>query len=331
MHGFVDLQVNGRMGLGFSAPGLTVEDVRTVARDLAARGTVAFCPTIITAPADVYRDNLRTLAEAMEDPEIGGRMPGIHLEGPFISPEPGAVGAHPKGHVRDPSIEWFDRFQEWARGRIRILTLAPERPGAPELIRHAVRQNVLVALGHHMAQDGELEEGVEAGGTLCAHVGNGLPNLLHRHNNPLWWELASDDVTGLFITDGHHLPADLIKVALRAKTVERFIVVSDASPLAGMPPGRYTIFGDLPVVVDETGRISSARTQSLAGSHASMLDCMNYLASLDLLDEADLWRVGFENPLRALGLQPADLGALPGPEVVFRNGRFERSRSGRTS
>ena len=322
MKGFIDLQVNGWMGLDFTREGLTLDDVRRVTRDMVARGTVAFCPTIITGNPDVYRENFQVLAKAMKDPELAPHLPGIHLEGPFISPEPGAVGAHPLQFVLDPDPATFDRFQEWAEGGIRILTMAPERPGAEALIRHAVRQGVTVSIGHHMASNADMARAVASGATLCTHVGNGLPNQIHRHDNPLWWQMACDEVNGMFITDGHHLPAGLITVALRAKTPARFIVTSDASPLAGMPAGNYTIFNGLKVSISGTGRISAESTGGLAGSHSTMFECMNHLASLNLLPERELWRVGFENQARLLGKKTDAWAALPGPDVRFENHRF---------
>jgi N-acetylglucosamine-6-phosphate deacetylase len=177
-------------------------------------------------------------------------------------------------------------------------------------------------MGHHLASDDDMARAVKAGAKLCTHVGNGIPNEIHRHNNPLWWQLSCDDVSGMFITDGHHLPADLIKVAFRAKETSRFIVTSDASPLAGMPAGKYVVFSGLPVVIDDTGLIYSEQSKSLAGSHSTMMECMNHLASLNLLTEAELWKVGFENQLRLLNIKPEQIDALKGPRMEFRNGRF---------
>lgn len=322
MRGFVDVQNNGWMGTDFSQPGLTLERIREITRDLLARGTLAYCPTVITGKPELYKTNFKIIADAMKDPEIGGHILGIHLEGPFISPEPGAVGAHPRDCVLAPDVKVFDQFQAWAEGNIRILTVAPERPGCEELIRHASRQGVVVSMGHHLASDDDMERAVRAGARLCTHVGNGIPNMIHRHNNPLWWQLANDEISGLFITDGHHLPADMIKVAFRAKGVDRFIVISDAAPLAGMPPGKYTIFGGLPVVINEAGLIYSEQSQSLAGSHSTIMECMNHLASLGILSEAELWKVGFENPARLLGADPARLLKLKAPPVKFEKGRF---------
>ncbi len=322
LNGFVDLQVNGWMGTDFMGPNLSIGKIREITRALVARGTAAFCPTFVTGAPEMYNRNLRLFAEAASDKELKGHILGLHLEGPFISPEPGAVGAHPRQFVLEPDIDLFDRMLEWSEGNVKILTLAPERPGAEKLIRHAVERGVIVSIGHHLATDEEMSRAVDAGATLATHVGNGIPNQIQRHDNPLWWLLASDSISGLFITDGHHLPADFIKVALRAKTLDRFIVTSDASTLAGMPPGKYTVFEALAVVIDKTGKIYSEQTKGLAGSHSTIIECMNHLASLNLLSEDDLWRVGRDNPLRILGRKPGEWPYVEEPAVVFKKGQF---------
>ena len=135
MKGFVDIQNNGWMGTGFSEQGLTLKRVKEITLELIARGTIAFCPTMVTTKKEICRENLGVIAQAMKDPEIGAHLLGIHLEGPFISPLPGAVGAHPKDHVLEPDINTFNQFQEWAQGNIKIITVAPEQPGCLELIR----------------------------------------------------------------------------------------------------------------------------------------------------------------------------------------------------
>ncbi len=319
--GFLDLQFNGWMGTDFTAPGLTLDNVRQITREQVARGTIAYCPTVITGDPDVYRENLAILAKATDDPDIGPHLLGIHLEGPFISPEPGARGAHNTKFIRPPSCDDFDRYQEWADGNIRILTVAPEVEGMVRLIRHAVARGVLVSLGHHLADDEALQRAMDAGARCGTHIGNGIPNQIDRHHNPLWWQLACDDLSGFFITDGQHLPAPLVKVMLRAKQMERFLVISDASPLAGLPPGRHTTFG-LDVTISESGRIYSTQTESLVGSHSTMIECMNYLASLDLLDENGLWTVGCRNQMKLLNLTDERLAGLTGPAIRFDGKRF---------
>ena len=318
--GFIDIQVNGYKGIDFSSPDLTIDNIRTAARELGMAGTTAFCPTLITGPVAAYENPLRVIAQAMRDPELKHRILGIHLEGPFISPLEGARGAHPLQHIIPPSVEIFKRLQNWADGNIKIITLAPEMEGATPLIRHAFENGTVVALGHHMAGRDELKEAVLNGARACTHLGNGLPDMINRHRNPLWWELACDELAGIFITDGHHLPPDFIKVALRAKTASRFIVVSDAVRIAGLPPGEYEMSG-AKITLATNGRISFKNTPYLAGSSATMLECMNYLSSLELLDEEDLWRAGFDNPLRLLGKNTLPPGS-GGTSVVFKEGRF---------
>ncbi len=320
-NGFVDIQVNGILGTDFGADGLTLEAAREAARELVRRGTVLFCPTVVTAAEETYRSVLPVLADLMDDPEVGGHVAGIHLEGPFISPVPGPRGAHQERFVQPPSITLFDRMMEWARGRISILTLAPEMPGAVDLIRRASARGVVVAMGHHYADARAMEAAVAAGARLATHVGNGITAQIDRHNNPIWWQLACDSIYCSFITDGHHLPAPFIKTALRAKTPQRAIIISDAVMLAGCPPGVYDFFGT-EVELAENGRLFIRDTGYLAGSSSTMFECMDHLASLGILDEEALWRVGRANPLALLGKSEDDIAGLPGPRVTLRDGRF---------
>lgn len=319
-HGFIDIQLNGFKGISFSAPDLTLDQVRMATRELAKAGTAAYCPTVVTSSLDNFKHSLQVLAAAMRDPELKAHLLGIHMEGPFISPVEGARGAHPPEHIIKPDVDTFKHFQEWAEGNVILLTLAPEVAGAMALIRYASENGTVVSIGHHLAEDDTMAAAVQAGARVCTHLGNGMPNMINRHQNPLWWQLGCDDLTGIFITDSHHLPADFIKVALRAKTVRRFVVVSDAAHLAGLPPGDYEFQGNKAVLAPN-GRIGFKDTPYLAGSSATMLQCMNYLASLKLLSETDLWKVGYDNPLRLFGRRlnrhPADA-----PVVVFHNNQF---------
>ena len=320
--GFVDLQVNGFGGINFSDPGLTMSEIRQVMRAQARLGTLAFCPTVITAEMIVYRRVLQLLDEALREQSGWGEgcwMPGIHLEGPFISPEDGAVGVHPRQYVQPPDAERFAEIFEMAGGKIALLTLAPELPGALELIARAVELGVAVSIGHTLADAAAVRAAVAAGARLSTHLGNGCPNWLHRHHNPIWPQLAAPELTAMLITDGHHLPPEVIAAFLAAKRPGRVIVTSDAAPAAGCPPGEYAFFGSR-VLLEPSGRLRNLERDTLAGSAASMLDCMNHLAGLGLLSEADLWRVGRDQPLAAIGRTRADLPAA-GP-VRFVNGRF---------
>jgi N-acetylglucosamine-6-phosphate deacetylase len=320
--GFIDIQSNGYKGIDFSSETLTLAEIRAATREIVKDGTIAYCPTLVTSPLEMFRRNLPLMAQAMRDPECGRHILGVHLEGPFISPLEGARGAHPLKHIIPPSIEVFKQLQELAENKIALLTLSPEVEGALPLIRYAAEHGTVVALGHHLADHATLAKAVAAGARASTHLGNGMPNMIHRHVNPLWWQLACDDLTATFITDGHHLPPDVIKVAWRAKTTQRFVVVSDQANLAGMPPGDYEFHGDK-VVLAPSGRISFGDTPYLAGSSATMLQCMNHLASLNIMAEADLWQVGFENPLALLGIKGRRFHPVNGRRVEFRAGKFE--------
>ncbi len=320
--GFVDLQFNGALGVDFTGSNLTLDDIHRVTAHLVARGTLAYCPTLITAPLAIYERNLPILAEAMRHPRWGRHLLGIHMEGPFFTSNLGTIGMHPPEHTQPAGVALLERFIKWSGGALRLLTVAPELAGISTLIRAAVRRGITVSLGHHFGAPADIATAVQAGATLCTHLGNGIPGQIHRHHNPLWPQLAEPALTAMIITDGHHLPPDFIRTVLRTKGVPRTIITSDASPLCGMPPGQYETVYSEPLVLHENGLLEFPKRSCLAGSSADMLICMNHLASLDILNERDLWRVGCLNPLRALRFTRRRLAGLRGPRMRYRNRRF---------
>lgn len=318
--GFVDLQVNGYLGTDFSAPGLTAEKVRRVVERLRERGTMAFCPTLITSSPELYASNLPVLAGCLKEPDLADVLLGFHLEGPFISPDDGARGAHALVHVQLPSVRLLDRLRRLAQDNIVLLTVAPELPGALALIDYAIKSGITVSLGHHHADAETIRRACDLGASASTHLGNGISNLVARHPNPLWDQLDEQRLTAMLITDGHHLPASFIRVVLRAKGVDRVIAVSDSAPLAGFPPGDYDCMGQ-EVVLEPGGRIWNPVGQHLVGSSACLLDCMNHLAVLADLTETELWGIGYYNPLALIGRSPR-VSAIS-ERVVWRDRRFE--------
>ncbi len=315
--GFVDLQVNGYLGVDFSSPELSAEDIRKVTKALLRAGTVGYCATVITSEMEVYRHNLPLLAQAMEEPGIRGHLLGIHLEGPYLSSGEGARGAHLPGRMRRPDPDEFDRFQDWSRGRVAILTLAPEREGSLGLIRHIrARYSTRISLGHHLARREEIAAAVDAGASLITHLGNGCPALLPRHDNVILHQLANDSLTAGLITDGHHLPPDFIRIALRCKGPGRVYVVSDMAPIAGFQPGIYANLANR-VRLTSTGRIENVDSPYFVGSGCTMAECMRFLRSLGILAEEDLWRVGLANPLGILGLSVDGLEPAGGTDFQW--------------
>ena len=204
---FFDPQINGCLGISFNSPTLTPDEVRIIADVCRTHGIGAFCPTLITAGFDALHHGFATLTKAIEaDAELSRRMPCFHLEGPSLSGEDGPCGAHPKEHTRDPNWDEFRQWQEAADGRIRMVTLAPERSGALVFIEKLVASGVVVAIGHTGATGAQIRAAVAAGARTSTHLGNGCHAMLPRHENYLWEQLACDDLWASIITDGHHLP-----------------------------------------------------------------------------------------------------------------------------
>jgi len=269
--GFIDLQVNGCAGSDYSSEGFAAEDLQRMVSLLAASGTVRHVPTLITGPQDRLLKNLQTLVQALEDaPDLSAAVAGIHIEGPFISSEDGPRGAHDAKFVRDPSIGEYEEWQEAAGGRIRIVTVAPEKKSALDFIAHVSQRGVVVAIGHTAAAPERIREAVAAGASMSTHLGNGSHSRLPRLQNYLWEQLADDRLYASIISDGFHLPASVLKVFARTKGLERLVLVSDIAVAGGRARGRYT-WGDIEVEVHADGHISLADTEFLAGA-GHMLD-----------------------------------------------------------
>lgn len=317
---FWDIQLNGRWGFSFSDPSLTVDQVVKVVRAQAGLGTARLCPTLITASRESTSHGLRTIAAACDQfPDVNRAVVGVHLEGPYISGVDGYRGAHPLSAVRDPDWQEFQTWQAESGGRIALMTLAPERPGAIDFIRQAVAQGVVIALGHTEADGPTLHEAAEAGARLSTHLGNGIAALLPRHPNPIWQQAADDRLDASLIADGHHLDPDVLRVLVRAKTPGRIILVSDASPLAGLPPGQY---GDW--AVDPSGKIVVAGTPYLAGSNQGLDVGLSTLMSVTGLPLAQAIATATTHPARLLG-HPAP-GLAPGQTANLV--RFQIVRDG---
>ena len=258
--GLFDLQVNGFGGIDFNAPDLTADRMDEALQRMRTTGVTRCLPTLITSAFEQFAASARVVSH-MTCPAIAG----IHMEGPYVSPEDGARGAHPREHVRPATIDDFNRRQDAANGRIVLVTLAPEVDGAVRLIEYLVEARVHVAIGHSAATPGQIAEAIAAGATLATHLGNGCAQMLPRHPNVIWELLAADAVFASLIVDGHHLPPATVKAMMRAKGAPRTILVTDAVAAAGCAPGAYTI-GGVTSEVSADGRVSLPGTPYLAGS-----------------------------------------------------------------
>ena len=262
--GLFDLQVNGFGGIDFNAADLTEDRVAEALHRMRGTGVTRCLPTLITSSFDRFAASARILARVAD-----AALAGIHMEGPYVSPVDGARGAHPLEHVAAASVDDFRRRQDAAAGRIVLVTLAPEVPGALPLVEYLVAAKVRVAIGHTAATPQQLGDAIAAGATLATHLGNGCPQMLPRHPNVIWELLAADAVVASVIADGHHLPAATVKTMVRAKGAERTILVTDAIAAAGCAPGRYTI-GGVACELGPDGRVSLPGTPYLAGSSLTL-------------------------------------------------------------
>jgi N-acetylglucosamine-6-phosphate deacetylase len=235
----------------------------------------------------------------------------IHVEGPHISPEDGARGAHPLEHVRPPTLDEYRRWQDAAGGRIGIITLAPEHPGSLEYIKAVVAEGIAVAIGHTAAGEDQILAAVNAGASLSTHLGNGSHALIDRHRNYIWEQMAEDRLTASLIFDGHHLPPALMKVMLRAKTLERAILTSDAVAVAGLTPGIYETSIGSKVELLPSGRLTLYGTPYLAGSASSLPDGVTNAMRHAGATLAEAVRLATANPARLLSLNgPRGRGSL---------------------
>ena len=262
----IDIQVNGFAGFDLNVATVTSEDVSAMVRALWRVGTGFLCPTVVTGSFEGISNTFRAIVEACKtDSLVAHSILGIHLEGPYISAEDGPRGAHPLEHVRDPDWEEFQRWQDIAEGQITIVTLAPEKKGAIPFIEKLVANGIVVALGHTDASGDDIQAAIDAGAKLSTHLGNGAHALIKRHPNYIWEQLGADELWASLIVDGHHLPPAVAKSMIRAKTLDRCLLVSDAVALAGMKPGIYQFAGkSVELTAERCVRLVG--TEYLAGS-----------------------------------------------------------------
>jgi N-acetylglucosamine-6-phosphate deacetylase len=314
--GFIDLQVNGYDGVDYNSPDTPHEDIARSIRVQIAAGTTRLLPTVITGSREGMLGSLKNLYAAKKALPEGVAMEGFHVEGPHIAAEEGPRGAHPIQHVRPPDVDEYRRWQDATDGLVKIVTLAPEWPGAPAYIEALVRDGVTVAIGHTAAQREHIQAAVAAGATLSTHLGNGAHSVLPRHPNYLWEQLAEDRLNADFIGDGIHIGQSFLKVAIRAKGVERSILVTDASAPAGAKPGRYML-GDQPVDLTEDDRVVLAGQTRLAGSALKMYRGVENLMKLAGLTLEEALTMATRNPARVGRIAGRQRGLLPGDRADF--------------
>ena len=312
--GFVDIQINGFAGVDYNDPAAPHASIARSLEALFATGTTRIFPTVITGAPEAMTGALRNLAAARSSLPYGRAMEAFHVEGPHISPDDGPRGAHPRRWVRAPSTDEYRRWQEAAEGNVRLVTVSPEWPGITSYIEKLTGEGVVVSIGHTKASAEQIAEAVRAGATLSTHLGNGAHSELRRHPNYIWDQLAEDRLAASFIVDGIHLGRSFLKVALRAKGLERAVLITDAVMPAGCAPGPYRL-GEVEVELLADERVVLRGGERLAGSSLRMDRGIENLMRLAGLSLAEAVTMATRNPARVgrisgrqRGLEAGDRG-----------------------
>lgn len=323
--GFIDMHIHG--GAGYDVMQSDPQALPAVGRFLYKHGVTTYLPTTVTAPLDQTLATLDRLANAIEcatsDGHQQARPIGVHLEGPFISHL--RPGVHPTADLLRPTLATFDRFWEAARGHIKVMTIAPELEGAPEVIREATRRGVCVSMGHSDADLQQAQAGVAAGIRHATHTFNAMRPLEHRDPGIIGEVLTDDHISAEIIADGIHVDPVVVRVFLRSKGVDDAVLVTDATAATGMPDGRYRL-GSLEVEVKDGKCVRDGR---LAGSILTMDQAVRNIVKFSDWDLQQAVRLATLNPARASRL-PAKVGTLtPGAaaDIVALNREGEVLRT----
>jgi N-acetylglucosamine-6-phosphate deacetylase len=299
-----DLQINGHGGVWFSGDQLTADAVLSALSPHYKFGITRLCPTLITNSFEGLAAGFTAIREACEQSDWANRMVcGCHLEGPYISVEDGPRGAHPKQHVRPADWDEFQRLQETSGNRIRLVTLAPEVGNAIDFIRKAVKSGVVVSLGHTAATPEEIRAGADAGATLSTHLGNGAHAMIHRHRNVIFEQLTDPRLNISLITDGHHLPPNLVRAFIQVKTPQKTILTCDAAGWAGCPPGIYESILGRSELLPNGKLVVAGQQELLAGSAQATDSCVANAIAFAGVSIKQAIDMASKNPAKLLGFE----------------------------
>jgi len=296
---FLDIHIHG--GAGLDVMRTSVAELPRLGQFLAKHGVGGYFATTVAAPLDTTCAALERIADAIEttdghDRAAEARLLGIHLEGPFLSHK--RRGVHPPECLVAPTVAIFDRLWQAARGHVRMMTIAPEIPGALEVIAEAAERNVLVSIGHSDAEMPIAKEAIQAGARHATHTFNAMRPLDHRQPGILGEVLSDDRVTADMIVDGIHVAPEVVKLFLHAKGYERAVLITDAMSATGMPEGRYQLG---PIEVDvKDGKCTSGG--SLAGSVLTMDRAVRNVTQFAGWNLREAVRAATLNPARAAGM-----------------------------
>jgi N-acetylglucosamine-6-phosphate deacetylase len=284
-------------------------------RAMFSTGVTRCFPTVITAAPQDMLAALRNLAHVRATlreghAPIGEAIEGFHIEGPHISPEDGPRGAHPQRWVRPPDFTEFERWQDATQGNVRLVTVAPEWLGMPQYIERVVGEGVAVAIGHTRATREQIQDAVRAGATLSTHLGNGADPAPPKFNY-IFDQLAEDRLAASFIVDGHHLSSSFLRTALRAKGVDRSVLITDAVAPAICPPGPYRL-GELEVELKDDQRVVLRGGDRLAGSSLCLNAAISNVMEIAGLSLTEACAMATINPARVGRIAGRQRGLRPG-------------------
>ncbi len=301
LENYVDLQVNGYVGVDFNDPQTSADEMAKAATAMAADHVAAALPTIITADLDAMCACIANACRAIEtQSETAGILAGIHIEGPFLSPVPGYIGAHPKQHALPADTRAMQRLLDAGGEHVRLVTLAPEVDSRAELTRMCAERGIIVAAGHTDASLRQLETCVEAGLSLFTHLGNGCPRLMDRHDNIIYRALRfHDSLNYSLVADGFHVPQVLFENLLEWVPHARLLVVSDAISAAGLGPGTYRL-GTRQVTIGPDRAARDASGEHFIGAASSMRDADGWLRDTLRLSSQLRQQLLIDNPRRLL-------------------------------
>lgn len=298
---FFDLQVNGYAGVDFNCDRLCISELEHACQRLRDDGVAGCLATVISADLDRMTRCLSRLAIATQESElVRSVIHGLHIEGPFLNPETGYVGAHPPSSIRPATVEVMCRLLEAANGLTRLVTLAPECDPGLQVTSLLVQHGITVSAGHCNPTRSQLIEAIDAGLTMFTHLGNGCPANLPRHDNIIQLVLSlAERLWIMFIADGVHIPFHALKNYLHCTSVSRAIIVTDAISAAAMGPGIHRI-GEQEVVVDEHLATWARDRSHLVGSAMTMPQVVENLATHLQLGPLEIAQLTYVNPRNAL-------------------------------
>lgn len=325
--GFIDLQVNGFAGVDYNNPETEPEAISQSIQRMFATGVTRFFPTIITGSEVRMTGAMRNLAAAKAEflrhgMAEGHAMEGFHIEGPHISREDGPRGAHSLQHVRPPDVDEFHRWQEAVDGQIRLITVSPEWEETPAYIREIVRSGVVASIGHTKGASEQIAAAIDAGATMSTHLGNAAHPTLPKTQNYIWDQLGDDRLTASFITDGIHIPGPFFHSAVRAKGVERSVLVTDAVMPAMCLPGPYRL-GEIDVELLENGSVVLRGGNRLAGSALRMDHAISNAVRLGCLSLREALSMATVNPARVGRIAGRQRGLSPGEKADLVRFRWQ--------